>query len=156
MDDLLVTGSNEKLIKVFKEQMMATFEMTDLGEMAFFLGMEIQQSKNEFFIGQEKYAKEVLRKFKMEECKPVDTPLAQNEKLCPEGAEMVDEGFYQSLIGCLVYLTTIRPDIMHYVSLLSRFMHYAKKVFPIAAKRVLRYLKGKLDLGVKYIKKKMS
>jgi len=154
VDNLLVTESNEKLIKVFKEQMMATFEMTDLGEMTFFLGMEIQQSKNEFFIGQEKYAKEVLREFKMEECKPVDTPLAQNENFCPEGGvKMVDEGFYRSLIGCLMYLTATKLDIIHYASLLSRFMHCAKKVYLIAAKRVLRYLKGTLDLEVKYRKK---
>ena len=69
VDDLLVTGSNADFIKKFKAQMMEAFEMTDLGEMTFFLGMEIQQTQQGIFIGQQKYAKEVLKKFNMEDCK---------------------------------------------------------------------------------------
>ena len=88
VDDLLVTGSNEELVKQFKVQMMQAFEMTDLGEMTFFLGLEIQKSQQGIFIGQQKYAKEVLKKFNMEDCKSVCTPLGQNEKFSKDdGAE---------------------------------------------------------------------
>jgi len=63
VDDLLITGSNELQIKEFKQEMMCVFEMTDLGLMTYFLGMEVRQSKNEVFIYQKKYAKKILKKF---------------------------------------------------------------------------------------------
>ncbi|XP_015165495.1 uncharacterized mitochondrial protein AtMg00810-like [Solanum tuberosum] len=110
--------------------------MTDLGLMTYFLGMEIKPSKSEVFICQKKYAKEILKKFQMEECKSMSKPMNQKEKLCKEdGADKVDEGYYRSLIGCLMYLTATRPDI-----------------YLLAAKRILRYIKGTIDYGVKFEK----
>ncbi|WVZ11324.1 hypothetical protein V8G54_015854 [Vigna mungo] len=151
VDDLLVTGSNEELVKKFKEDMKQIFEMTDLGEMAYFLGMEINQKNGEVFIYQKKYIKELLKKFKMDECKSVDTPMCQKEKLSKKDeVEPVDQTFYRSLVGCLMYLTTTRPDILHYVSLLSRFTNCATESHLIAAKRVLRYVKGTLNFGIKF------
>ncbi|XP_031277068.1 uncharacterized protein LOC116135493 [Pistacia vera] len=96
--------------------------MTDLGEMTYFLGMEIVQSNNEIFVCQEKYANEVLIKFGMENSKPADTPLVPNLKLSKNDGELsVDEGLFKSLVGCL-----------------------------LAAKRVLRYVKGTSRLGIWY------
>lgn len=153
VDDLLVTGDNVQMIEEFKQEMMQVFEMTDLGLMTYFLGLEVQQSQNEVFICQKKYAKEILKKFQMEECKAINTPMGQKEKLSKEdGASKVDEGYYRSLIGCLMYLTATRPDILFAVSLLSRFMHCASEVHLRAAKRVLRFIKGSLDCGVKFEK----
>ncbi|XP_034695665.1 uncharacterized mitochondrial protein AtMg00810-like [Vitis riparia] len=87
----------------------------------------------------------------MEECKPTSTPMNQKEKFCKEdGAEKVDEGLYRSMIGCLMYLTATRPDIMHVVSLLSRYMHCASEIHFQAAKRVIRYVKGTVDYGIKF------
>lgn len=84
-----------------------------------------------------------LKKFKMEECKPTATPMNQKEKFCKEnGAEKVDEELYRSMIGCLMYLTATRPNIVHVVSLLSRYMHCASEIHLQAAKRVVRYIKG--------------
>ncbi|KAL4036909.1 hypothetical protein IC575_000487 [Cucumis melo] len=109
VDDLLVTGNNADHIQNFKWEMMKMFEMTDLGLMSYFLGIEIKQGQGEVFICQKKYAKEILKKFKMDECKAVSTPMNQKEKLCKEdGADKVDEGYFRSLIGCLMYLTTTR------------------------------------------------
>ncbi|KAL6333170.1 hypothetical protein AAG906_028353 [Vitis piasezkii] len=151
VDDLLVTGSNAGFVNKFKAEMEQVFEMTDLGEMSYFLGMEVHQKQNEIFICQQKYAKEILKKFKMEECKPTSTPMNQKEKFCKEdGAEKVDEGLYRSMIGCLMYLTATRPDIMHAVSLLSRYMHCASEIHFQAAKRVIRYVKGTVDYGIKF------
>ncbi|OMO69325.1 Integrase, catalytic core [Corchorus capsularis] len=114
VDDLLVIGSNSELVQQFKSEMFEVFDMTDLGEMSYFLGMEISQSEQGIFINQNKYAGEVLKKFKMFNCKPVPTPLVVNEKLSKDdGCEKVDETLYRSLIGCLLYLAATRPDIMY-------------------------------------------
>ncbi|KAH9666120.1 Integrase catalytic domain-containing protein [Citrus sinensis] len=101
-----------------------------------------------------KICKEVLKKFNMEDCKSVCTPLAQNEKFNKDdGAEKIDEALYRSIIGCLMYLTATRPDIMFVVSLLSRYMHCASELHYKAAKNVLKYIKGTLDHGIKFEKK---
>lgn len=98
--------------------------MTDLGRMKFFFGMQVYQKQNKIFLCQQKYAKEVIKKFNMEECKPTATPMNQKEKFCKEDkVENVDERLYRSLIGCLMYLPTTRPDVMHAISLLSMYMH---------------------------------
>ncbi|KAL0559650.1 hypothetical protein IC582_000013 [Cucumis melo] len=155
VDDLLVTGNNADHIQNFKWEMMKMFEMTDLGLMSYFLGIEIKQGQGEVFICQKKYAKEILKKFKMDECKAVSTPMNQKEKLCKEdGADKVDEGYFRSLIGCLMYLTATRPDILNAVSILSRFMHCASELHLKAAKRVIRYVKGTSDFGVKFTRGK--
>ena len=153
VDDLLVTGDDARLVDEFKQEMMQAFEMIDLGLMTYFLGIEIKQSENEVLICQRKYAKEILKKFQMEECKSVSTPMNQKEKFSKDdGAEKIGEGYYRSLIGCLMYLTATRPDILFAVSLLSRFMHCPSEIHLQAAKRILRYVKGTIDYGVKFDK----
>lgn len=122
------------------------FEMTDLGEM-YFMGMEVKQTQNEVFICQKKY----LKRFNMEECKSVSTPMSQKEKFQKKDeSEPPDERVYRSLIGCLMYLTATRPDIMFPVSVLSRFLNCASELHMVAAKRVLRYLRGTLSYGIKF------
>ncbi|KAK4401740.1 Retrovirus-related Pol polyprotein from transposon TNT 1-94 [Sesamum angolense] len=118
-DDLIYTGNNEKMIQDFKEDMMKTFEMSDLGLMHFFLGIEINQEKEGIFICQRKYTETLLKKFKMESCKTVTTPLVTGEKYQKE------DGSQKSMAPCtevywkLLYLTATRPDIMFATSLLS-------------------------------------
>ena len=151
VDDLLVTGSDEKLVKEFKVEMLKVFEMTDLGLMSYFLGMEVKQDHDGVFISQKKYIKEILKKFLMENCKSTSTPMNQKEKFSKnDGAEKTDESQYRSLIGCLMYLTATRPDIMFAVSLLSRFMHCASEIHFQAAKRIVRYIKGTTNYGIRY------
>ena len=125
--------------------------MTDLGLMSYFLGIEVKQDHDGVFISQKKYAKEILNKFHMEDCKRTNTPMNQKEKFSKDdGAEKVDESQYRSLIGCLMYLTATKPDIMFSVSLLSRFMHYASEVHFQTTKRIVRYIKGTTNYGIKY------
>ncbi|WZY88683.1 hypothetical protein YC2023_045418 [Brassica napus] len=151
VDDQLVTGNNEILLGAFKSEILKAFEMTDLGLMSYFLGMEVQQKGDGIIIHQRKYAKEILKKFQMEDCKGTDTPMNQKEKFSKEdGAEKIDENKYRSLIGCLMYLTSTRPDIMFSVSSLSRFMHCASEIHFQAAKRILRYVRGTTEYGIKY------
>ncbi|KAG8646460.1 secreted RxLR effector protein 161-like [Manihot esculenta] len=113
--------------------------------------MEVQQKEQEVFICQTKYAKEILKKFRMDECKFATTAMGKNEKVDKEDVvEKVDETLYRSLVSCLIYLTTTRPDILYYVSMLSRFTNCATKTHFIAAKRVSRHVRGTLDYGIKF------
>ncbi|XP_059294734.1 secreted RxLR effector protein 161-like [Lycium ferocissimum] len=115
--------------------------------------MEITQGKDRVLHLPEKYAKEILKKFDMENCKDMNTPMNQKEQLCKDdGAEKVEETYFRSLIGCLMYLTTIRPDILYDVSVLPRFMHCPSEVHLKAAKRIVRYIKGTITYGVKFQK----
>ncbi|XP_058009645.1 uncharacterized mitochondrial protein AtMg00810-like [Hevea brasiliensis] len=128
--------------------MMKVFEITNLGLMSYFLGIEIKQKENEVFISQNKYAKEILKKFQMEDCKAVNTPMNQKEKLCKEdGSGKVDEAFYRISICCLMYLTTTRPDILYAVSVLSRFMHCASELHLEITKIMVRYVKRTITYG---------
>ncbi|KAL0314620.1 UNVERIFIED_CONTAM: Retrovirus-related Pol polyprotein from transposon RE2 [Sesamum angustifolium] len=144
-------GNNEKMIQDFKENMMKTFEMSDLSLMHFFLRIEINQEKEGIFICQRKYTETLLKKFKMESCKTVTTHLVTGEKYQKEdGSQKVDGSMYRSLIGSLLYLTATRPDIMFTTSLLSRIMQSPSQVHYAAAKRILRYLRGTKDFGIWY------
>ena len=139
------------MIKEFKQAMMTEYEMTDLGLMRYFLGMQVKQKAGHIFIYQEKYADDLLKKFRMTDCKPTSTPMGTNEKLSKEdGKEKVDETIYRSLVGSLIYLTNTRPDIQHAVSIVSRFMSKPSKSHFTAAKRILRYVKGTKNFGIIY------
>uniref|UniRef100_A0A803M610 Reverse transcriptase Ty1/copia-type domain-containing protein n=1 Tax=Chenopodium quinoa TaxID=63459 RepID=A0A803M610_CHEQI len=150
-DDLIYMGTNPRLIEEFKKAMMSEFEMTDLGEMKYFLGMQVKQSQGRIFLSQEKYAEDMLKKFNMRDCKPMATPMATNEKLSKnDGKDKVDASLYRSLVGSLIYLTNTRPDIAHVVSIISRFMSEPRKTHLAAAKRILRNIKGTKSHGIMY------
>ena len=122
VDDLLYTGN--MMLEDFKAAMQAEFDMTDLGVMKYFLGTEIHQSDNGIFVGQQKYATDIIQKFRMTNCKSADTPIAQGTKLSKQDvAPSVDPTLYKSLVGSLLYLTATRPDIMFATSCVSTFMH---------------------------------
>ncbi|XP_044482003.1 uncharacterized mitochondrial protein AtMg00810-like [Mangifera indica] len=149
VDDLLITSSNPKDIEEFKMSIMKEFEMTDLGKIKYFLGLEVSQEMDGIFICQSKYTQEILKKFFMENCKPTATPLVLNAKLRKnDGNKRADETKFRSLVGSLMYLTTTRPDLMYSTSLLSRFMQEPSEKHFSAGKRVLRYLKGTKDQGI--------
>ena len=152
IDDLIYAGTNLKMVQDFKKVMMTKFEITDFRLMKYFLGFQVKQSRGGIFILQEKYVENLLKKFKMKDCKPVSTPMALNEKMQQDDdADMADEKLLRSLVGSLIYLTNTRPDIMQSVSVL-RFMSKPSKVHYAAVKRILRYLQGSKNLGLKYVK----
>ncbi|KAK5795569.1 hypothetical protein PVK06_036838 [Gossypium arboreum] len=136
-------------------QMHDVFEMTDLGEMTYFLGIKVIQTDQAIFISQQAFALKILNKFCMSNCKIVSTPVAQGKTLTSNGNHgRVDEKEYRSLVGCLLYLTATRPDIIFAVSLLSIFMHCCDIIHFKTAKRVLRYVNGTSEYGVKFEKGK--
>lgn len=151
VDDLIYTGDDIALMKEFKLSMEREFDMTDLGKMRYFLGIEVLQTDQGIHISQAKYVMEVLRRFEMEDCNSVFNPMAPGNKMdIDEDGEQIDETLYKQIIGSLMYITTTRPDIQFPVSLLSRYMSKPTKMHLLAVKRVLRYLKGTLDFGIWY------
>ena len=104
VDDLILT-SDDQLIKSCKEDLAREFEMKDMGLMHYFLGMEVWQKDGEVFVSQGKYSNEILRRFPMEKCKPMQTPLAGNwRKEDATSGEVVEATVYQQLVGSLMYL----------------------------------------------------
>ena len=113
--------------------------------------METYQCNSGIFISQRKYVVDILKKFNLESCKEVATPLAQNEKISKNDGEKLEEP-YRSLVCSLLYLTTTRLDLMFLASLLSRFMSSPSNVHMGVAKSVLKYVRGTTNLGIWYLK----
>ena len=127
------------------------FEMSMLGEMNYFLGLQVKQLKDGIFINQAKYCKELLRKFEMDKCKAISTPISTNCQLDQDHArKSVDQSKYMGLIGSLLYLTASRPDIMFVVCLCARYQSDPKDSHYNEAKRILKYLQGTKDVGLWY------
>ncbi|KAH9751570.1 hypothetical protein KPL71_014344 [Citrus sinensis] len=120
VDDLVFTGSNPSLFEEFKRVMIKEFEMTDIGLTAYYLGIEVKQKEEDIFISQESYANEILKKFKMNDCKPISTPVECGVRLSKlDEGEDIDPTFFKILVGSLRYLTCTRPDIVYAVGLVS-------------------------------------
>jgi hypothetical protein len=138
VDDLFLTRE-ENLITECKKRLSLEFEMKDLGLMHYFLGLEVWQSPERIFLNQGKYAVEIFKRFDMLECKSMNTPMETKLKLLVDtSSELIDATLYRQIIGSLMYLTNTRPDVEP--------IH----VHLVAAKHVMRYLKGTLDCGLNY------
>ena len=108
--------------------MQSEFEMSLLGELTYFLGLQISHQEKGIFICQAKYIKEMLKIFKMEDCKPVLTPMVTGCKLSiDDSSKDVDQRLYRSMIGSLLYVTTSRPDVMQAVGKVVRFQATPKE-----------------------------
>ncbi|KAJ0468434.1 putative RNA-directed DNA polymerase [Helianthus annuus] len=145
------TGDVIILLAEFKEKMIKEFEMTDIGVLNYFLGLEVNQQSKGTFLSQQKYARDLLRRFGMQQCKPVSTPMNANDKFQreDEGAA-ADDFMFRSLVGGLIYLTHTRPDITFAVGVVSRYMHKPSVHHMGAAKRILRYIAGTMNMGLWY------
>lgn len=153
VDDLIFTGNDKSMCDEFKKSMMLEFDMSDLGKMRYFLGVEVLQNPDGIYICQKKYAREVLERFGMNRSNPVNNPIVPGSKLLKdEKGVRVDATLFKQVVGSLMYLTATRPDLMYGVSLISRFMANPTEQHWLAAKRLLRYLKGTTGLGIFYKK----
>eukprot|EP01018_Ginkgo_biloba_P017077 Gb_08424 [translate_table: standard] len=152
VDDLLITRNDVSMISDLKKDLQMNFEMTDLGLLHYFLGIEVWQMLGRVFILQAKYIWEVLRRFRMEDCKSACTPMETGTKLSvqDEGVR-IDGTLYRQLVGSLIYLTTTRSNIAFAVGIVSRFMAELKQSHWLAAKRILRYLRGTLQYGLEFV-----
>ncbi|KAJ0579640.1 putative RNA-directed DNA polymerase [Helianthus annuus] len=141
------------LINDFKGIMKEEFEMTDMGKLQYFFGMEVSYEYGNITLSQKKYMRSLLEKYRMSQCNSVSTPMEYGLKLSKEDPEIFgDEGIYRSLVGSLMYLTNTRQDIMFAVSKISRFMECPKKSHWEAGKRILKYIKGTINQEITYSK----
>ena len=130
--------------------MMANeFEMSMIGELSYFLGLQIKQLKNGTFVSQGKYIKDVLKKFGMNEAKAISTPIGTNENLDSDASgNIVDQKLYRSMIGSLLYVTASRPDVMFTMCMCIRFQASPRESYLKVTQRILRYLKHIQNVGV--------
>nr|GEX97907.1 hypothetical protein [Tanacetum cinerariifolium] len=144
---------NKDLCKAFEKLMKDKFQMSSMGELIFFLGLQVKQKKDGIFISQDKYVVEILRKFGLTEGKSASTPIDTEKPLLkdPDG-EDVDVHTYRSMIVSLMYLTSSRPHIMFAVCACAHFQVTPKDSHLHAVKRIFRYLKSNLHLGLWYLK----
>lgn len=157
VDDLLFTGNDDELLDGFKQSMKKEFDMTDLGRMRHFLGIEVVQRDDGIFICQRKYADEVIKRFGMQNFNHVGNPMVPGQKIGRDEAGVkVDPTLYKQMVGSLMYLTATRPDLMFVVSLISRFMSNPTQLHFAAIKRIMRYLKGTMEYGIWYKKEERA
>jgi hypothetical protein len=122
VNDIIFGGSSHTLVSRFQEMMESEFQMSMMGELTFFLGIQVKQTKQGTFVHQAKYTKDLMKKFNMAELKPESTLMSSATSLGPdEDGETVDQREYRSMISSLLYLTAIRPDIQFTVGLCARF-----------------------------------
>jgi hypothetical protein len=122
LDDIIFGGSSHTLMSRFQEMMESEFQMSMMGELTFFLGIQVKQTKQGTFVHQAKYMKDLMKKFNMAELKPVSTPMSSTASLGPdEDGEAMDQREYRSMIGSLLYLTATRLDIQFTVGLCAHF-----------------------------------
>ena len=125
VDDMIYIG--KLIVEEFRTIMKNEFEMTSVGLMKYFLGLEVTQTDEGIFFCQRKYATYILQRLKMDKCKPTETPIPLGTKLTKnDDGTTINSTLYKRMVGNLIYLTTTRPDLMYVVSLISRFMESPK------------------------------
>lgn len=149
VDDIIITGSNSQKLKQFTEKLNQGFSLKDLKQLNYFLGVEVYWDDTGIYLSQGKYISELLKKYNMTYLKPCPTPMTIGKPLSISDGTLLDKPTeYRSLIGALQYLTHTRPDLSFAVNKLSQFLKAPTDCHWSAAKRVLRYLKGTIDLGL--------
>ncbi|KAH9726802.1 hypothetical protein KPL70_008430 [Citrus sinensis] len=144
-------------MKALQEHLAAEFEMKDLGQLKYFLGIEVARSKSGIFLSQRKYVLDLLTETGMLDCKPAETPMEMNHKLgILPNQTPTDKGRYQRLVGRLIYLSHTRTDIAYAVSIVSQFMHSPSEEHMDAVYRILRYLKCAPGKGLLFSKNNVS
>ncbi|GJR94503.1 retrovirus-related pol polyprotein from transposon TNT 1-94 [Tanacetum coccineum] len=153
VDDIIFGSTHPRYTQLFSDLMKSRFEMSMMGEMTFFLGLQVNQSPCGIFINQSNYVLEILKKYGMETCDPVGTPMEIKDKLdLDQHGSPVDETKYRSMIGALMYLTSSRPDIVHATCLCARYQAKPTEKHLKEVKRIFRYLRGTVNTGLWYTK----
>jgi len=149
VDDIVLTASSAGLLRRTIDALQWEFSMKDLGELHHFLGMHVQRSGGGFLLSQKQYMLEILDRAGMSDCKPCTTPVDTNPKLSAvDGAPVADPTDFRSLASVLQYLTFTRPDIAYAVQQVCLHMHDPREPHLAALKRILRYIRGTLHLGL--------
>nr|GEV01361.1 putative reverse transcriptase domain-containing protein [Tanacetum cinerariifolium] len=145
--------TRKEICTEFKKMMHKKFQLSSMRELKFFLGLQVKQKEDGIFVSHDKYVKDLLSKFCFSDVKTASTHMETHKTLIEdEKGEDVDEHLYRSMIGSLMYLTFSRPDFMFTVCACARFQVKAKISHLHAMKRIFRYLKGQVKLGLWYPK----
>ncbi|GJT42363.1 retrovirus-related pol polyprotein from transposon TNT 1-94 [Tanacetum coccineum] len=152
VNDIIFGSTNPKLSKKFEILMHNKFEMSMMGELKFFLGIQIHQSLRGIFINQAKYAQEILINHGMTSCDSIGTPMATKHLDADLSGTPVDQMKYRSMVGALMYLTTSRPDIVHATCYCARYQARATEKHLTAVKQIFWYLKNTINMGLYYPK----
>ncbi|GJY41311.1 retrovirus-related pol polyprotein from transposon TNT 1-94 [Tanacetum coccineum] len=153
VDDIIFGSTYPRYTQLFSDLMKSHFEMSMMDEMMFFLGLQVNQSPCGIFINQSNYVLEILKKYGMESCDPVGTPMEIKDKLdLDQNGSPVDATKYRSMIGALMYLTSSRPDIVHATCLCARYQAKPTEKHLKEVKRIFRYLRGTVNTGLWYTK----
>ncbi|GJR72408.1 retrovirus-related pol polyprotein from transposon TNT 1-94 [Tanacetum coccineum] len=152
VDDIIFGSTNPKLSKRFGKLMHSKFDMSMMGELKLFLGIQIHQSPRGIFINQAKYAQEILKKHGMTSCDSIGTPMATKHLDADLSGTPVDQTKYRSMVGALMYLTASRPDIVHATCYCARYQAKPTEKHLTAVKRIFQYLKDSINMGLWYPK----
>nr|GEW15952.1 uncharacterized mitochondrial protein AtMg00810-like [Tanacetum cinerariifolium] len=153
VDDIIFGSTNLKYCTKFSELMVKRFEMSMMGEMKFFLGLQVNQFLNGIFINQSKCILDILKRFGMDNCDTLSTLMVEQAKLKLDLVRKpVDHTNYRSMIGSLMYVTSSRPDTMFATCMCVRYQANPNEHHVSAVKRIFRYLKGTINLGLWYSK----
>ncbi|GJW37512.1 retrovirus-related pol polyprotein from transposon TNT 1-94 [Tanacetum coccineum] len=153
VDDIIFASTKPAMCDEFAKIMTSKFKMSMMGKMSFFLGLQISQSPRGIFINQSNYALEIIKKYGMLSSDPVDTPMVDKSKLDEDlQGKPVDPTHYRGMIGSLMYLTSSRPDLVFAVCMCARYQAKPTEKHLHAVKRIFRYLKGTIDMGLWYSK----
>ena len=149
VDDIVLTASSTGLLRWIISPLQWEFAMKDLGELHYFLGMHVQRSGDGLLLSQRQYMLDILDRAGMAECKPCSTPVDTNPKIAAaDGTPVSDPSDFRSLAGALQYLTFTRLDIAYAVQQVCLHMHDPREPHLAALKRILRYVRGTLHLGL--------
>ncbi|XP_042503897.1 uncharacterized mitochondrial protein AtMg00810-like [Macadamia integrifolia] len=146
--DIVVTGDDLAEISHLKRYLSEEFEIKDLGQLRYFLGIEVARSSRGIYLSQRKYVLNLLSETSILGCKPANTPIEANGHLSSKEGDPVDKGRYQRLVRWLIYLSHTHPDISFAISLVSQYMHDPHLTHMEAVLRILRYLKSSPGRGI--------
>ncbi|GKD63028.1 putative ribonuclease H-like domain-containing protein, partial [Tanacetum coccineum] len=150
-DDIIFGSTKKELCTEFEKMMHKKFQMSSMGELTFFLGLQVMQKEDGIFISQDKYVDEILKKFGFSTMRIASTPMETSKTLLKDAeAEDVDVHLYRSMIESLMYLTSSRPDIMFDVCACARFQVTTKVLHLHVVKRNFRHFKCQPKLGLWY------
>ncbi|GJX21752.1 retrovirus-related pol polyprotein from transposon TNT 1-94 [Tanacetum coccineum] len=153
VDDIIFALTDPKDCDRFSNEMSSKFQMSMMGQISFFLGLQISQNPRGIFINQSKYANEILKKFDLYKSDPVDTPMVERTKLDEDlSGTPVDQTKYRSMIGSLMYFSANRPNLVFAVCMCARYQYRPTKKNLEAVKQVFRYLQGTINMGLWYPK----
>jgi hypothetical protein len=153
VDDIIVTSPSDDAIVALLRDLNKDFAIKDLGDLHFFLGIEVKKIQNGLLLTQGKYASELLDRVGMRDCKSAPTPLSPTEPLCLTGGTLLgpdDNTQYRSIVGALQYLTLTRPDLAFSVNKVCQYLHAPTTEHWTAVKRILRYVKDTLHVGITF------